>query len=428
MVTFKKQIIFIVLVLLSSAGVMTQESSSSQEQDYTGVLFNVLPTLEQTVQLSLIKRIVLGNEDISEIRQEYLPNYIKGINDVAYLIRCLSDFNTIESIKNVEEQLDIDGINIFNIAYHELYNTALTYDMKEAKLNSINCENAQEAQRYYAMSELYKLKLAYMQCIRASSSAIIEDSNLAYLFILALNDLQIANLFKNDDELIENLFHTFIDLLLIKGKKQIITSLLIKRDLTETLLEYLIEINFSESFYSSIIDVYQTEVIDDNFLSAPNELLITFFNEVPHYQLTENDNALGNFIMEMILPATPYFNDKNTQLLNSLFARGLMPNILVGGMPYIYWLFQANLAQYDKDELKNKIEDIIYLIENGLDYGLIEQSITASDSQEIIKAKTNYAALKSARPDLIDKLQQAYNSYQQKNKRESSRKLANLNN
>lgn len=417
---FKKYILFILLSL--SYGVAAHESSSGEEE-YTGVLFSVFPSLEQAVQLSLIKRIVLQQQDLPELRHEYLPNYIKGITHVAYLITCLSELHKIENIKNVEERIDLDDVNIFNLAYNNDYYNALDYDLREAKLNSINCPNELEGKRFHQKAEVYKLKQDYLACIKANSTAIIDDSALAYLFILALNDLQIANIFNNNDELIENIFHSFIDLLLIKGKKNILNNLLFKNDLTYTLLEYLLEINFSETFYATTNDVYQTEITDTNFLLSLHDILITFFKEIPDSRLMENE--LGTFIMETVLPKIPYFNDENKQLLNSLFERGLTPNIVYGDMPYMYWLLSANLMAFHADQLRDQADVITYLIENGLDYNLIEQPILATDTPYARAAKTNYARLKAQYPEIIKQFEQAHQDYQQKKIREQSRTDSN---
>lgn len=78
-------------------------SSSGEETFQRGVLFESLPSLAQTAQLSLIKRIVLNNQDLPELNQEYLPNYIKGIATVAQLLKCLSELDKFEELVDIEE-------------------------------------------------------------------------------------------------------------------------------------------------------------------------------------------------------------------------------------------------------------------------------------------------------------------------------------
>lgn len=188
----------------------------------------------------------------------------------------------------------------------------------------------------------------------------------------------------------------------------------------ELLIDYLITINYSDSYYIENMEKYES-IMTDQFLPSIKDILNKFFYEVPEERLTANDSYLADVLMAKLLRKIPFLNDDNTQLLNSLFARGITPNVMDLDEPYVYWLFYGDLLSYGRDEFKHKVDKIRYLIENGLDYHLLEAPVTSEDSSLVKTAKSNYLKLKQSHPHIIEAFEKARRDYVQKGIREIRR-------
>lgn len=67
---------------------------------------------------------------------------------------------------------------------------------------------------------------------------ILPNAQLAYLFLVTLNDVDIATtLFENNQKVIKNMVNSFIDVLVIKGEVTILKKLLQHQDLTKLVVE-----------------------------------------------------------------------------------------------------------------------------------------------------------------------------------------------
>lgn len=125
--------------------------------------------------------------------------------------------------------------------------------------------------------------------------------------------------------------------------------------------------------------------------------------------------------MTQLLNEIPFINDDYKEILDSLFKRNLTPNIMYQqyDLKIPYWLFE--FFSNDPDYINNRINEIIYFIENGLDIDLLEIPIGVDDNEIIRRAKNNYARLRQQRPEVIKKFEAAQQKYQQKKTREAKR-------
>lgn len=386
-----------------------------------GIFFTARPTtLVEESSFQLIKNLVLNEEYRQSFNQENLPIELRSSFAIVNTVRCLAELFPYEELQNIEEG------DILSLAFNKSYVDNLKSDIAGYKEQLLSTSTQEKKEELECDIKLYSDELNYLFCVKENLELIINNAQLAYLFLLTLNEVTIASLFENNQVVIKDMVNSFIDLLVIKEKIAILKSLLTHNELTKLLLEQLLKIYLIDSKYIELTDHYSEEIINHEFVTSLHNLLIEFFTTIPDEQLTANNNELGHFIMTQLLNEIPFINDDYKEILDSLFKRNLTPNImfLQGSLkiPYAYWLFE--FFNNDPDFINNRIDEIIYFIEHGLSIDMLELPIEANDDNTVRRAKNNYARLRQERPEVIKKFESAQQEYRQKrireNKRESS--------
>lgn len=370
-----------------------------------GLFFTPLPqTLAQEAAFKIVKKLIIDPTYKESVNPDLIPVDLKDTLAVAHLLDCLRKLYAYDQLK------DIKHSTLVTIAYNTSYVDSLLNQRAVFENNMRLCLPTERPALEQSM-QMIANKLANVQCVKDNLLPILSDERLSYLFLLALNDQQIAQLlFKSQKVVIADTINSFIDLLVYNDKRFVVKKLLSHAELRKIVASRLIQLYLLDDECRTITSCYGTEISDAQFIDTLHELLLDFFKSASSLDFEYSD--LGNVLLSTFITNMPSLQDDYKELLNSLIDHIKNPLFIFSrgesAIPYEYWLFEY--LHKDPDLFTDKMNEILYFIGKGLTLDALEEPIKPEDNFVMQRAKRNFAQLKLSNPDLI---KQFYDAQQQ---------------